>query len=216
MAEVFAINGASPYNSYRGRFGQQLAPCPAGWAVTPNGNCGAPVANCPPAMQLGPKVCRSMKAMTLQNALQALGNFERDQTLAALKVDGLVGPKTTAAANHALVTYALKANVRFRTGNLSQAQVANEAALIGSIIGAEIERRGGSVPPVPVPRAVPAKVPGRAPVPIPGGGEEVSVMPTPRPTFGLWGLVGINAVLAVTGLYIAHIEYGGGRRAAMV
>lgn len=210
MAEIFAINGAG-YNG----FGQQIGPCPVGWVVTPNGNCGAPPAGCPPEMQLGPNVCRSLPAMKLQNALRSIGRWEQDQQLAAVVVDGIIGSKTARAANHALVTYALKANMRFRTGNLTQAQVANEVDLIASILSAELTRRGGTLLPMPAVRRVPKVSPTPGPVLVPG--EEVSVFPQrPRRPAALWGLVGVNAVLAVAGVYLAYIEYGGARRPVMV
>ena len=190
MAEVFTISGP-------GGFGQAAASCPVGWQQTPNGNCGAPVAGCPPELRLG-NACRSPAAIQLQNALKALGKTVGDPALVGLAVDGFIGPGTTAAANRAFTTHlgAGQATARFRTGVLTQSQVANEAALMASVISAEVARRSGTVPAPPVfrPSPVVATAPATQPYTAPATGGQASPA-------GLWGVVALSSVAAATGFY---------------
>ena len=74
--EVFSISGA--------RFGA-TASCPAGWVVTPNGNCGS-----------GAAKYRHPNAVKLQESLNRAG--------IQVAVDGVVGPRTAEAVNTALGT----------------------------------------------------------------------------------------------------------------
>lgn len=185
MAEVFAIAGSD--------FGAAPA-CPAGWAVTPNGNCGAPLANCPPNMRFGKTACRSQAAINLQNAIKALAGAAGDGNVAGLSIDGFIGPKTVDAANLVLSKYATSANARFRTGSLSQAQIANEASLIASMLAAAASARGTKVPAPPV-LAPPAPAEAVAKM----GPAVMAPSGVPR---ALWGLVGLNAVLAGAGFWM--------------
>jgi len=190
MPEVFAIAGSS--------FGAAPA-CPAGWAVTPNGNCGAPIVGCPSNMTFGTKACRSQAAINLQNAIKALAGAVGDGSVADLSIDGFIGPKTVMATNLVLSKYATQANARFRTGALSMAQIANEAPLIASILTAAASARGTKVPAAPVmrPPAPAEAVAKMGPAVMAPGGVTASGMPR-----ALWGLVGLNAVLAGAGLWM--------------
>ena len=196
MAEVFTISGP-------GGFGQAAASCPVGWQQTPNGNCGAPVSGCPPEMRFGTGACRSPAAISLQNALKALGKTVGDPALANLTVDGFIGPGTTGAANRAFTTHlgAGQATARFRTGVLTQSQVANEAALMASVVSAEVARRSGTVPAPPVFRRDPvtAYVP-----PTSRTVPETSA----RSSAGLWGVVALSGVAAATGFYLRYRRGG--------
>lgn len=203
MAEVFLISGAG-YSNGAGSFGAGINPCPSGWEVTPNGNCGAPFSGCSPTSRVG-KACRSPKALQLQTALAALGRTVADQALAGLPADGFVGPATVAAVNRAFTTHigSGQAAARYRTGKLTQAQVANEADTITGIIGAEVLRRGAKLP-APVATAGeqpgPARPSTTANVPVP-----TAVAPAGNRRAG-WALLGLSAVAAGLGFYFTYAE----------
>lgn len=202
--EVFSISGAGL---------GQMAPCPVGWGTTPKGNCGAPMQGCPQNMLYpnpkNPTACRSQVAADLQAALRALGNATGDATLKALPIDGFVGPKTTAAANRAFGPQGLLPSgvgaSYLRTGTLSQAQVANMAALMANIAAGQAAKLGATVPAhvfkvgaVPAAAAPEAKPEPKAAVPPPAGVEA-----QPR---SLWYLVGLSALAAGAGAYMGWRE----------
>lgn len=83
----------------------------------------------------------------LQNILLILGKNIGDPVLKALVVDGMIGPKTVAATNRALVTHigAGQAPAAFRTGTLTQAQVLAEVGTITGILVKEAQRRGHTI-----------------------------------------------------------------------
>lgn len=205
MAEIFSISGAGYSNGYNGHsgrssFGQpKPAPCPQGWQVTPNGNCGAPMASCPSSARAA-GACRSPQALKLQTAVAALGRAVNDSALASLGADGFIGPATAAAVNRAFTAHigAGQATARFRTGAMTVAQVANEAELITGVIGAEVLRRGARLP-APVVTSTPA-APGAKPLPT----AFVPAMPGEGSPVALWGLIGLSAVAASVGLYLTY------------
>lgn len=87
----------------------------------------------------------------LQTALANFGKQIGDAALKAIKVDGLIGPKTTAAANRALRVHigAGQAPAELRTGVLTQAQVADDASQIAQLVNTEAQRRGFTVAKAP-------------------------------------------------------------------
>lgn len=95
----------------------------------------------------------SSDVASLQTALVALGRKVGDATLAALVVDGLIGPKTTAAANVAMRQYVSGASAALASGTLSQVQVASSANTLATAVAAEVSRRGGTVATVVKPAA---------------------------------------------------------------
>ena len=104
----------------------------------------------------------------LQTALKGFGQSVGDTVLRAIVVDGLIGPKTVAAANRALRQHigAGQAPQDLRTGVLTQAQVVTNAAQITQLVNAEATRRGFDVfvGPVALPKkAVATYIPPRAP-----------------------------------------------------
>lgn len=90
----------------------------------------------------------SQSVLALQTALKALGNAAGSATLKAIVTDGLIGPKTTAATNLAFTAHIGpgQAPANFRTGQLSQAEVAANADVLGGLVAREAERRGFNVP----------------------------------------------------------------------
>ncbi len=108
-------------------------PCPPGWGAK-GSSCG-----------LAPKGTRAPAAAALQDALRALGNAVRDGALMKIKSDGLIGPGTTAAVNHAFTTHIGpgQAAPGFRTGALTTYQVAQNAIALAQIANAEAKRRLG-------------------------------------------------------------------------
>lgn len=184
--EVFAISGASP-----------PALCPPGWERTPNGNCGAPAGNCPPNMRSG-KACRAQTAIDLQNALRALGQAVNDAAL-IVNVDGFIGPQTQAAVNKAFTKHIASGRTPapFRTGSMAMADVAQNASNLAALVKAEVARRGQTVPAAPPAAALPAEAPAAAPTP------STAISTTP-----VWALMGLNAVLVASGLYMAHKTHG--------
>jgi len=178
MAEVFTISGS-------GGFG--AAACPAGWGVTPKGNCGA--------VGGGP----ASAATNLQVTLRALGVVTGDSVLKAVGVDGYIGGNTVGGVNRAMTKHVGpgQAAARFRTGTMTQVQVANEATTLATIIGSEVIRRGG-VPPSAPPLVI------RPPVVKPPPMVDV-LPPLPPPSSGssaaAWALVGICVLAVGTGVY---------------
>lgn len=130
MPEIFAINGA---------FGA----VPTGWALTPNGNYGAPRAGCPKDRQVGAEGCRHPAAIALQTALRQVGQ--------SVSVDGFVGPLTATAVNTVLGT------------NLSPEQVAAQAPDLTQTVKQKIDARGGATPAPPPPAPSIPPVPGTDP-----------------------------------------------------
>lgn len=98
----------------------------------------------------------------LQTALRNFGKSIGDAVLKAIVTDGLIGPKTTAAANRALTKHlgAGQAPQDLRTGALTSAQVVAKAAQITQLVNTEARRRGFSVyvGPVTVAKPVAKKV----------------------------------------------------------
>lgn len=93
----------------------------------------------------------------LQRAIVGLGMLVNDAGL-ALKVDGVVGPGTTAAANRALRLYVTGAPAALRSGKLSVAQVKQQANALTSYIAQEITKRQ-KAPAKPAPVAAKAPAP---------------------------------------------------------
>jgi hypothetical protein len=94
----------------------------------------------------------SQDVATLQNALVALGKGIGDTSLSKLTIDGLIGPKTTAAVNRAFTVHlgSGQAPASYRTGALSQSQVEAGANTLAAYIETELVRRGYSAPPVKI------------------------------------------------------------------
>jgi hypothetical protein len=90
----------------------------------------------------------SQPIVDLQTALVALGKGIGDNILSKIVIDGLIGPKTTAATNRALTVHlgAGQAPANLRTGSLSQAIVVSQAEAIAGLIETEVKRRGFTVP----------------------------------------------------------------------
>ena len=126
------------------------SPCPTGWEVTANGNCGAPAADCPPNMRYK-GACRSPAAAELQNAVRALGHVVNDPALKKVGIDGIVNGGTVAAVNRAFTMHigAGQAPADLRTGKLTLRDLASRAPVMTAAIAAEVVRRGGTVPTSP-------------------------------------------------------------------
>jgi len=76
----------------------------------------------------------------LQHTLVSLGQQTGNKAL-SVAVDGLIGPKTTAAANLALKSYTPGAAASLRTGKLTQAQVLANAGVIADLVEAQVTVR---------------------------------------------------------------------------
>ena len=92
---------------------------------------------------------------SLQTALIALGQKVGDSTLASLVLDGLIGPKTTAAANRAFTTFVSNGPNFASGGSMSQSQVASAAEELAGFVRTEISRRGGTASSATAPVRVP-------------------------------------------------------------
>lgn len=190
MAEVFSISGAGSEPT-----------CPAGWAPTPNGNCGASVAGCAPNMRVG-NSCRSPLALALQNALVSLGRAVNDPQLKALKIDGFIGPATQKAVNQAFTTHigAGQATPDLRTGKILLEQVAENAKTLTQILATEVQRRGAKVLPLQM-QALPTSVPTAQ--------VKADAMRIPAmPSNALWGLVGLMGLSAGVGYHLLRKQEG--------
>lgn len=98
-----------------------------------------------------PRLVKSPEGQMLQRALRALGGATGDKAL-LIAADGIIGPKTTAAANIALSKYVAEAPPRLRGGNLTLAEVIKSAKEITKFIDAQL-RKGVA----PKPGAQPVK-----------------------------------------------------------
>lgn len=190
--EVYSISGAA------------TNPCPEGWAATPNGNCGAPLANCPADKRVG-NACRSIYALALQNALRSLGLATRDAALSSLTVDGFIGPQTVAATNRAFTQHigSGQAPADVRTGQLSLHDVAAKAQQLAVLVATELTRRGAPLQQIaPAAPSVPAtQTAARAPAQVSSAGG----------AFKWWALVGLSALFVGLGLW----GVWGGRKSTM-
>lgn len=187
MAEVFTIAGSSP-----------LGATPPGWALTPNGNMGAPVAGCPANMREG-NACRSTQAVALQTALLSLGRTVGDPRLTGIKQDGFLGPETLFALNTAMTVHVGRgqAPAEFRTNKLTLDDAALHAPQLTQLLAQEVTRRGGQLLPSPIPPA-PKKV-------VVDIGPAVITPPEPSasglPAIG-WALLGLTALSVGVGAYL--------------
>lgn len=171
--EVISINGPG--------FG--AVTCPQGWFQTPNGNCGGP-----------PPKYYSSAAFAVQKALRALGLRARDNFLASVVTDGVLGKETQDAINKAFTQHIGEgsAPAAFRTGTLSIGEIAQNALNLAIRLNEEVLRRGGA--PVPIPSKVtvgPAQI-----LPSPPA-------PSAAPSGKLWALVGLSLLAASVGTYCA-------------
>jgi hypothetical protein len=127
-------------------------------------------------------------AKLLQNALKALGTAQGDPKLSKLKVDGVIGPGTTKAANYAFATYLDAPNV------MSTAYVRQHAEYLQGQVTAYVEAHGGVVlPPVtPVRRTTISP----ALPPIPTSATAASDGGLPFDTKYIWyGVAGFSVLL---------------------
>jgi len=168
--EVFTISGAS--SGYDQTTGMPLQ----GKLV--------PVTSSPPAAQL-------------QNALKALGTTNGDPALAGLTVDGIIGPKTVTAVNHALSTY-VGATAAFPSANLDIVRVRQYAGALAALVTDRVKKSGGTVPPVtivhPMRRVRPAPAAGLPITPPAATSMTASVFDGQT---WIWWVVGGVGVLAV-------------------
>jgi len=114
------------------------------------------------------KVLKSAAVATLQERVRQLGGLVKDNAL-LIGVDGLIGPKTTAATNRALQKYAEQAPASYRTGKLPQAQVFSNAAILATLVGQAVTARGvqPALPPPVIGPDVVADIPPGGDVPVP-------------------------------------------------
>jgi hypothetical protein len=169
----------------------------------------------------------SQSIVALQNGLKALGQGVGDNILRAIVVDGLIGPKTTAATNRALTVHVgeYQAPATLRTGSLSQAQVVANADALAQIINTEAQRRGYNVPTGQV-IATMAKVAAAkpvvktAPMPVAAVATRAPQSYSPAPagddfTSNIikYSAIGLGVVVAAAGIYWTITRKGG--RSAM-
>lgn len=101
----------------------------------------------------------------LQSALVSLGRVVGSATLKKVAIDGAIGPKTVAAVNLTFTHHIGpgQAPARYRTGNLTKAQVLAEIGTLTSLITTEVARRQGKA-------AAPAAAHPAAAAALPSGG----------------------------------------------
>lgn len=91
-------------------------------------------------------------AAQLQNALKALGTTAGDSALMSVAVDGVIGPNTVKAVNHALATY-VGTTSAFPRADLTVTKVRQFAGALAALIIQRVQKSGGTVPPVQVAKA---------------------------------------------------------------
>jgi hypothetical protein len=146
----------------------------------------------------------SSAVAALQTALVALGQSTNDATLKAIVIDGLIGPKTTAATNRAFTMHigAGQAPAQYRTGTLSQTLVAANAAALAPLVQAEAQRRGNVSTATVIATATPGAQPAAKPAP---SMSPIYVAPaaddSSRATIIKWSAIGLGLVVAAAGIY---------------
>jgi len=98
-----------------------------------------------PVAPASAKQTASPTVKRLQQAVAVLGTRVKDAGL-KIKADGLVGPKTQAAINRALVAYVKNASANLRTGRLNGVQILQNAEALAKAVEEEIARRGAKPP----------------------------------------------------------------------
>jgi hypothetical protein len=139
---------------------------------------------------------------SLQTALITLGQKVGDSTLATLVLDGLIGPKTTAAANRAFTTY-VSSGPNFASGGaMSQSQVASAAEELAGFVRAEISRRGGTANSA----TAPVRVPGVAtPTALsPYAPSSAAAISDTSERIVKWAAIGLGGVVVASLLYYVY------------
>lgn len=93
-------------------------------------------------------------AAQLQNALKALGTTSGDPLLMKVAVDGVVGPKTVAAVNHALANY-VGGTPAFPRADLTVAKVRQYAGALATLVSQRVQKSGGTVPAAVIKKSAP-------------------------------------------------------------
>lgn len=138
LPALAAVLASNIENEATRRRGKGAAPAPAAKAAAAKAAPGKiVVAAAPPT---------KVDVRRLQVALAALGARVGDRTLAAVKADGVMGPKTAAAANLALSKFTPNAAPGLRTGKLSTGQITSQAGAIAMLIEAST-KTGAAVGP---------------------------------------------------------------------
>ena len=112
---------------------------------------GAPGAYMPPAgstalVPVKQTAPAALPAVRLQNALVALGaTAGGDRALSSIAIDGVIGPATVKAVNHALATY-VGASPQFPKANLDITKVRQYAGALASLVEDRVRKSGGTVP----------------------------------------------------------------------
>lgn len=169
MAEVFTISGASSPADVPGTVDYARTHTPSGSASSPS----AP----PPVL--------------LQNALKALGATAGDALLSSVRVDGVIGPATVKAVNHALATY-VGATPGFPSANLTVEKVRQSAAALAAIVSQRVRTSGGTVPPPQMSKALVRHPKTGALVPV----EQVA--PPSDNRWIWWAVGGVGTLLILT------------------
>ena len=120
----------------------------AGPVLAPDAIPSGDESNAPAAAARAPSSPSAPPVLRLQNALRALGTTAGDPLLIAVQIDGVVGPKTTAAVNHALANY-VGGTPGFPSANLTSLKVRQSAAVLADRIEARTRASGGTVPKPP-------------------------------------------------------------------
>ncbi len=101
-----------------------------------------------------PAASSAPPAAQLQNALRALGTTSGDPALMKVAVDGVVGPKTVAAVNHALANY-IGGTPAFPRADLTVAKVRQYAGALATLVSQRVQKSGGTVPAAVIKKAAP-------------------------------------------------------------
>jgi hypothetical protein len=158
----------------------------------------------------------SQSVAELQTALVALGKGIGDPTLMKVAVDGVMGPKTAAAANRALTVHlgAGQAPSNLRSGSLSQATISGMTSQITALITTEIARRGFAAPgaaKVPAKKATVARAatPVYAPVATSTALVPAAASPVYRIPAAASGGTGFDSVMMWAAIGVGVVALGG-------
>lgn len=135
----------------------------------------------------------------LQNALKALGTTAGDTLLTSVRIDGVIGPATVKAVNHALANY-VGATPGFSAANLTIEKVRQSAGALAAIISQRVRASGGTIP-------APQITKPRAMVRRPSGATAPAEQPAPpADNRWIWWAVGSVGTLLILTLAVGAVR----------
>jgi lysozyme family protein len=134
-------------------------------------------------------------AAQLQNALRALGVTVGDPALSKLAVDGIIGPNTVKAVNHALANY-VGGSAAFPRADLTVTKVRQFAGALAALVIQRVQKSGGAVPETKVQARAVVRRPSGLPTPMDEPPAPSGFHWEDRYTW--WAVGGVSAILVLS------------------